>query len=173
MSRKIVLYIASSLDGYIATPSHDITWLYDDQDYGYTQFYNSIDSLIMGRKTYDVINSIGVFPYKDKECFVVSTGEHSDNSYVQFITQKIVSKIKDLKKNKSKGNIWLVGGSQIIDFFLEHHLIDEIIVSVHPVLLGAGIPLFKEREEDSIQLELIDTKTFSTDLVQLHYEVKK
>ncbi|MBD2295567.1 dihydrofolate reductase [Anabaena sphaerica FACHB-251] len=168
--RKICLFIASSLDGYIATKSGDIDWLFTDQDYGYSEFFNKIDTLIMGNKTYQQILGFGEYPYPGKEAFVFSSTQHGEkDDHVTFVGEDLKNFISKLCQS-SGGDIWLVGGSQVINYFLENKFLDEIIIAIHPILLGEGIPLFSGNNSKITQrLDLIDVKTYSSGLVQVYY----
>lgn len=146
--RKVVLFIAMSLDGYIATEDESLEWLFNvegEGDNGYSEFYETVDTLIMGRKTYDwLINQdVGDFPDKQKACYVFTTSNIPDTEVIQFVNPDIKAFILQLKKQAGK-NIWVVGGGELVTSFLEEGLIDEIIVTVAPVLLGRGIALFRE-----------------------------
>ena len=160
--RKVILFIASSLDGYIARKDGGIDWLFSDDDYGYKKFYSSVDTVIMGRKTYDVAKGFEKEPFAGKEVIVFSRKRDG-------CANDPVKASMQLKKKKGK-NIWLVGGSQIISVLMNAGLVDEIINSVHPIIIGNGIPLFDRIDETS--LKLINTKRFPSGLVQLHYDVK-
>lgn len=169
--RKVVLYIATSLDGYIARENGEIDWLFSDQDYGYTDFLSTVDTIILGNRTYRQALTFGEFPYKDKECYVFSKTIKGSNEYVTFVNDDFVPFIEDLKKKAGK-NIWLVGGTRTIDLFMKNKLIDEFIISIHPIILSKGIELFKEGN-DELNLVLRESTNFSSGLVQLHYDVKK
>ncbi|TCJ02081.1 dihydrofolate reductase family protein [Cytobacillus praedii] len=174
MSREIVLYIATSLDGFIAKENDDLQWLDDTEgegDAGYTDMYQSIDTVIMGKKTYDyVIKHTETFPYPDKKCYVYTTSENGSNEYVDFVNEDVVEFTQKLKEQEGS-KIWMVGGASILDAFIKENLIDEYIISVTPHILGSGIPLFKEKNPQ-IDLILNDTKRFGQ-FVQLHYRVKR
>ena len=174
MSREVVLYIAASLDGFIAKEDDDLQWLDDTEgegDAGYTEMYQSIDTTIMGKKTYDyVIKHTETFPYPDKKCYVFTTSEKGSNEYVDFIDEDVVEFTKKLKEQEGS-KIWMVGGAGILDAFIKENLIDEYIITVTPHILGSGIPLFKEKNPQ-IDLILIDTKRFGQ-FVQLHYKVNQ
>ncbi|BCL38380.1 dihydrofolate reductase family protein [Nostoc sp. MS1] len=167
--RKIILFIASSLDGYIARESGEIDWLFTDQDYGYTEFYDQVDTLILGNKTYQQVLSFEEYPYMDKEVFVFSkteSGETANNA--KFVNSNWLNFVNILCQSHGN-NIWLVGGAQLIHFFLQHHLIDELILSIHPIILGTGIPLIVNDSSLETQLDLKNIKTFDTGLVQIFY----
>ncbi|MCX9012182.1 MAG: dihydrofolate reductase family protein [Candidatus Methanoperedens sp.] len=166
--RKVVLFIASSLDGYIARTSGDVDWLFTDQDYGYADFLAGVDTVIMGRRTYEQALSFGEYPYKGKQGFVFSrTRKEKRDEHVAFISGGIASFIEGLKKSTGK-NIWLVGGSEVIHSCMSHDLIDEFVISVHPIILGDGIPLFRS-PLPMRKLSFRHCKTFDTGLVQLTY----
>ena len=167
--RKIILFIASSLDGYIARENGDIDWLPENTASGYDDFIKSVDTVIMGKTTYDQVLTFGDYPYKDKKSFVFTRTDQNKDENIEF-----VSDVEKFVKDGFPGtgeNIWLVGGEQIITSFLKQEGVDEIIISVIPVLLGKGIPLFKNMENE-IKLELIKTKKYDR-LVDLHYKVLK
>jgi dihydrofolate reductase len=163
--RKIILFIASSIDGYIARENGDIDWLPENATSGYDEFIESIDTVIMGKKTYDQVLSFGDYPYKDKKSFVFSRNNPSKDENVEFVSDadKLVKEIL----SNSGTNVWLIGGAEIISIFLNLDFIDEIILSVIPVVLGKGIPLFQNVEKE-IKFELIKTTDYDG-LVELHY----
>jgi dihydrofolate reductase len=171
--RKIVLYIASSLDGFIATKAHDLEWLFaaeGENDNGYSKFYDTIDTILLGRITYDWIieHEKNKFPYTDKDCYVFSSEKRKNNEYVTFVQNNIINFINDLK-NKSGKDIWIVGGSVLIHTLLKEKMIDELIIVIAPVLIGNGIPLFKE-DYYKINLRLKDIKRYNQ-FVELSYMV--
>jgi Dihydrofolate reductase len=171
--RKLVLFIASSLDGYIATEDHNLDWLLSvegEGDNGYSKFYDTVDTILMGRITYDWImeHEKGDFPYKGKECYVFSGSRKNGNEHVSFISEEVVPFIKELKDRDGK-NIWLVGGGNLISTFIQEKLIDEMIVTIAPVLLGKGIPLFQNNNFQTA-LSLKEVHHFNQ-FVELHYEV--
>lgn len=170
MVRKIVLFIASSLDGFIAREDGSIDWLFSDGDYGYTKFFRSIDTVIMGRKTYDVSLAFGDYPYKGKKGYVFTRKltKRADKN-TEFVSDP-VSLCKKLKRSPGK-NIWLVGGSDIISVLTNAGLVDEIILSTHPIILGKGIPLFKDIKRE-INLRLVKSIKFGTGLLQAYYIVR-
>lgn len=166
--RKVILFIASSLDCFIARKNGDVSWLFMDSDYGYKKFYNSIDTVLMGRKTYETAKKFEKVPYKEKKCFVFSRMQMKNNGNVDFVKNP-VQFTKSILKQKGK-NIWLGGGAEIISLFLNNKLIDEIVISMHPIILGNGIHLFKCIKKD-VKLNLISKKIYKNGLVQLKYKV--
>ncbi|MDO8634280.1 MAG: dihydrofolate reductase family protein [archaeon] len=167
--RKIVLYIAASLDGFIARKNGGIDWLFSDADYGYKQFYKSIDTVLVGNKTYKQSLGFEEAPFKGKQVFVFAHKPGKPFPGVQFVKNP-VELVQKMKKLPGKG-IWLCGGSQTISVLLNAGLCDEIILSIHPIILGSGIPLFDVQTE--IDLKFVKSKSFPSGLVQLHYLVKK
>lgn len=166
--RKVVLFIASSLDGYIARVNGDIDWLFTDQNYGYSKFLDSIDTVFMGRKTYEQVLTFGEYPYQEKTSYVFTKN-------LNFLATDDVKVITDLDNFVNNfrlldgHNIWLVGGSLLIRDFLNKNLVSEIILSVHPIILGEGIPLFAN--PNTTALQLTGCQTYSSGLVQLSYDV--
>jgi dihydrofolate reductase len=165
--RKVVLFIACSLDGYIAGNDDDIGWLFDDDDYGYKEFLSSVDTVLMGRRTYDMALRMGPFPYPDKDCYVFSRSLMGGDENVEFVNQPVIQFVKTLREKDGK-DIWLVGGSELIGPFLKDHLIDEFIISIHPILLGEGIPMFSPGFPMQT-LSLAGNTTFPSGLIQVHY----
>ncbi|QDQ02933.1 dihydrofolate reductase [Lysinibacillus fusiformis] len=176
MTREVILFIATSLDGFIAKEDDDLQWLFDAEgegegDNGYTDMYQSIDTTIMGKRTYDyVMAQTESFPYPDKKCYVFTTSETGADDYVDFVNEDVVAFTQKLKEQEGS-KIWMVGGAGILDAFMKENLIDEYIITITPHILGTGIPLFKEKNPQ-IELILINTKRYGQ-MVQLHYKVKK
>lgn len=173
--RKLVLFIATSLDGYIATEDDSLEWLFKvdgEGDNGFSEFYDTVDTVIMGRRTYDWLleQELESFPYEGKECYVFSRTVSEDNENVQFFSGDVVDLTNQLK-NKEGKNIWVMGGGDLIHSFINKRLVDELIVTVSPVLIGKGIPLFKEFDFE-IELSLKSINRFNQ-FAELHYEVKK
>lgn len=166
---KIILYIAASLDGYIARENGDIDWLPTNTDSGYAEFYKSIDIIVMGKTTYDQVLTFGKYPYKEKRSFVFTRND----SLTKDENAEFVSNTQEITKliSSSEATIWLVGGSKLLSVFLQHKLVDEIIISIMPTILGKGIPLFQNITQE-VKLELIKTTKYS-ELVELTYKVLK
>ena len=166
---KVSVYIASSLDGYIAREDGSIDWLPESSESGYDAFYKSIDTVIMGKTTYDQVRTFGVYPYKGKKSFVFSKTQQNSDENAEFVSD-VEKFVKDGFPGAGK-TIWIIGGAKIIVSFLKQGIVDEIIITKIPVLLGKGIPLF-ENLEDETKLELIKTEKYDQ-LVDLHYKVLK
>jgi dihydrofolate reductase len=175
MPRKVILYIATSLDGYIAKPSDNLDFLSivqkEGEDYGYAAFVNTVDTVIMGRKTYDwVMNQVITFPHADKEAYIITHQVRPTVGKTVFYNDSLKDLVLQLKVKKGQ-NIFIDGGAEIVHELLNHYLIDEYIISVIPILVGDGIKLFKDGRPEQ-PLELIYVKQFDTGLVQLHYKTK-
>lgn len=169
------LYIACSIDGFIAREDGSLDWLDaipnpDQLDYGYQSFYNSIDTIVMGRKTYEEVLGFGVdWPYPDSKTYVLSSKSieiKTENTYL--INEPLEYKIKKWKNNKGK-DIWVVGGGELISSMLDLGLIDEMLLTITPVILGSGIPLFPNNPKET-KFELVKTEAFDTGFVNLTYE---
>jgi dihydrofolate reductase len=171
--KKVISNVAISLDGYISKLDGDITFLSiverEGEDYGYSEFMKTIDTIVVGRKTYDKILSIGFEYPKDKDVYVITRKSKPDNGRIKFYSGSLLSLISDLK-NKEGKNIFCDGGSDIINQLLSENLFDEFIISVIPIILGEGIPLFRSKET-GMKLKLINCQKYDTGLVQLHYKV--
>jgi dihydrofolate reductase len=173
--RKLILYISCSLDGYIAKPGNDLTFLdivqKGGEDYGYKNFVDTVDTVILGRRTYDwVLNSGFEFPHQDKACYVITSRHLPPEGNIVFYNGDLTSLVNHLKATDGK-NIFCDGGSEIVNQLLKDKLFDEMIISVIPVLVGDGVRLFKDPIPEQ-RLELRSVKHFDTGLVQLHYFLK-
>jgi len=172
--RNIVLFIASSLDGYIATKDDSLEWLFNvegEGDNGYSEFYDSVDTILLGKRTFDWImkQDTEEFPYKNKECYVFTKSAIEDTDDVKFINEDVTKFVDKLKSQYGK-NIWIVGGGELLHSFIKEKLVDELIVTIAPTLLGKGIPLFREGDY-RLNLTLKGTRKFNQ-FVELHYVVK-
>jgi len=173
-SRKVILYIAASLDGYIAKPDDDLSFLsiveQEGEDYGYNDFLSFVDTIIIGRKTFDwVIGQMGKYPDEGKKVYIISRTEKPKEEYLTYYTGNIAELILNLK-TQNGANIFINGGAQIVHELLKERLIDEIIISFIPILLGNGTPLFLKDFPEQ-KLKLISSKKFSIGLLQVHYQV--
>jgi dihydrofolate reductase len=179
--RKIKLFIASSLDGYIAKEDEDTSWLFSDEDYGYKKFYDSIDTVIMGRKTYEKALKLEENPFKEKNCYIftkntILTNTDTNTDILKRTSDKnikvinnVIDFIKSLVNTDGK-NIWLVGGSEIISILMNANMVDEIILSIHPLILGNGISLFTKIKRQ-IKLKVLNSITYNSGLIQIYYKI--
>ena len=170
--RKLFLYIAMSLDGYIAAQDDDLSFLgmveKEGEDYGYGEFMATIDTIILGRKTYDKIRSMG-FPYPpgDQHVYVITRTARPATDKISYYTGSLITLVSSLKEAPGE-HIFCDGGAEIINELLKNGLIDEIIVSIIPILLGGGVRLFKDGRPEQ-KLELRSVSQFESGLTQLHY----
>ena len=171
--RKVVLYIATSLDGYIAGENDDLSFLSMveklGEDYGYNDFIKTVDTVIMGRKTYDKVLSFGIdFPHRDKKCYVLSRTRKGADENVEFFNGDISVLIHSIRKTDGK-DVFIDGGAELVFELMKQDLIDRYIISIIPVMLGNGTPLFKPGRPQQ-NLKLIDSKIFPSGLAQLWYD---
>jgi dihydrofolate reductase len=166
---KVILNLAVSLDGYIEGPNGEYDWCFADQDYGMTDFFERINLIFMGRKSYELISDNGDINAFPQAKYVFSDTLEPDLNPAVNIVPKLgfIAEVNTLK-NSTGGHIWLFGGGELISSFLAANLIDEFLLSVHPILLGGGKPLFNQLNA-RVNLQHIHTETYSSGLVQLSY----
>jgi dihydrofolate reductase len=172
MSRKIKLFIAVSVDGFIATKEGDISFLNQvdmpGEDYGYSEFMNTIDTILMGRKTYEKVLSLGQdFTQIKKTILVITKNPEFKNYNNVYFRNDLMQTIQE-QLNTTGGDIFCDGGAEIIQQLINAGLVSEITLSIIPVLLGDGIRLF-DNGLTPHNLTLIDSKSFTSGLVQLKY----
>ncbi|GAB4149080.1 MAG: dihydrofolate reductase family protein [Patescibacteria group bacterium] len=172
---KVILYIAVTVDGYIADKDGGVDWLQEFQvskyDYGFEDFYADIGSIVMGSITYEQVLSFGVeWPYSGVKTYVLSHRElPAATDSVSFYHGDLTELVERLKY---EGNIWLVGGGQVVSQFINLNLVDEIQLAVIPVLLGKGIPLFREFA-NHLKLELTQNQVFDNGAMLVKYRIRK
>lgn len=172
--RKIILQLAVSLDGFIEGPNGEFDWCFTDDDYGMTEFFKSIDAVFMGRKSYELTLSIGGSappgfpPLKE---YVFSNSLDKVEGQRILISGDLAKEVNKIKKDPGK-DIWLFGGAALTSSFINLDLVDEMALAVHPVLLGAGKPLF-QNIPGRVPLQLINTQTYPSGLVMLSYKFQK
>jgi dihydrofolate reductase len=171
--RQLILYIATSLDGFIAPPDEDLAFLnsvaQEGEDYSYAAFTATVDTVIMGRRTYDKVVAMGVpDPHPDKVLYVVTRTPRPSQGNIHFHTGDVVQLLRDLKARPGK-DIYCDGGAQLVQTLVQHDLVDRYGISVVPVLLGGGIRLFGEGRPQH-PLRLMQSRSFPTGLVQSWYE---
>ena len=159
---EIIYYVAASLDGFIATPEGGIDWLKPfegtGEDYGYGEFYASIEAVLLGRVTYEQCLEFPEWPYAGKPYWVFS--RTNDNTPASVVAEM---KARDLRR------AWLVGGGKLAAAFRAERLITQHIVSIVPLLLGAGIPLF-DGPGPRDELRLLGSRSYPSGIVQVRYE---
>ena len=165
-----------SLDGFIARKDGGIDWLDavpnpEAFDYGYVDFYNSVDVTLMGNNTYKKVISFDFdFPYQRTKNYVFSRSDKGNTEYVSFIGKDATAFVKKLKKASGK-DIWLIGGGKLNTELLNKGLIDELILTIIPVILGDGIPLFEKDAKEQF-FHLVKSRAFDNGILQTRY-VKK
>lgn len=174
----IQLFIACSLDGFIAREDGSIDWLTryqseSGEDYGYGEFIKKVGTVIMGRRTYqDLLGFDMPWPYSNCNTLVLSRSEslkiQSPNT--QQITE-VNEDVLDRLKNGNSSNTWIVGGGEVIKAFLKYKAIDELTISIIPVILGEGIPLFSAGVVET-ELILIESIPFPAGIVNLKYKLR-
>jgi len=155
MARKVILFIAQTIDGYIAETNGNIDFLIDNDftsgettDREYEKLTKRIDTVVMGRKTYDqVANELSPnnYPYDDFENYVLTRHEAESVGNIHFIRENVADLVEKLKNESSKKDIWIIGGSSIIPPLINNDLIDIYQIGVIPIVLGGGIPLFSDK----------------------------
>lgn len=177
--RRIILDLAVTLDGFIEGKNGEIDWCIMEPEMGFTNFLNQIDTILYGRKSYDLW---GQFTSENtttetekemwelvhsKEKYVFSRTQNGTDNKAIFINENIHDEVMKLK-NKPGKDIWLYGGASLITTFINLGLVDEFRLSIHPVILGEGKSLFNDIKQ-RIHLKLVNTRTFSSGVVQLIY----
>lgn len=178
--KKIVLDLAVSLDGFIEGPNGEIDWCIMDDDMDFDGFLDSVDTIFYGRVSYDMWGNyqpaVDAAPAEQKmwatvhaKQKIVFSRENRQDDKATFIKPgDLVEEVTAIKQQQGK-DIWLYGGASLIKTFIQQGLIDVYRVSVHPVVLGAGKPLF-ESMQDRLNLKLLQTNVFKSGVVQLIYE---
>ncbi|HYE10855.1 MAG TPA: dihydrofolate reductase family protein [Patescibacteria group bacterium] len=178
-SRKVILDLAVTLDGFIEGQKGEVDWCIMDSDMGFVDFLNDIDTILYGRKSYDLWgqytpeNNVSDAEKEiwqlvhSKKKYVFSRTLRTIDDKVTLINDNILEVVNELK-NKPGKDIWLYGGASLITAFINLGLVDEYRLSVHPVILGAGKPLFIDITQ-RVNLKLVNTRSFSSGVVQLCY----
>lgn len=176
--RKITLFSALSLDGHVARVDGNIDWLTsfpnpENLDFGYAEFIRTVDTTLMGNKTYQQVISFDIpFPYADKKNFVFTRSkDYADTEFVQFVSGDPAGFVHDLKQGAG-GDIWCIGGGQINGLLMEHDLIDELYLHMIPVVLGEGIPLFDGPRAVEKQFVLKGSQAYYNNILELRYAKK-
>jgi dihydrofolate reductase len=174
---KVILYIAASIDGYIAREDGAVDWLdvvaTEGEDYGYPAFYEGVDALVMGSKTYEevLLLSPGVWPYAGKLSYVLSQRNLTTDNAEIVITPQGVEDVLAQLEGHGMETVWLLGGGALAASMLALDLIDELILSIIPVTLGDGLPLFPRQGQGERKFELLQTKGYASGMVQVHYRI--
>ncbi len=175
--RKLILGLAVSLDGYIEGPNGEYDWCYTDQDYGLNEFFTRIDAVFIGRKSYEMAQqyasgnngeAIPGMPAMTEYVFSTTLKEVKPGAIL--LSGDAMAEARKIKEQPGK-DIWLYGGASLTDALMKEGLVDELWMSVHPILLGSGKPLFRP-QDGRTQLTLLHSKTYETGLVSLRYGVR-
>lgn len=174
--RKIIVSIATSADGYIARPDGSVDWLnrfHQSGDYGMAAFFRSIDTILWGRKTYDLAlalgGSAGGFGPKVKHYVFSHHPPEFPTTDVEFVNQPVRPFAERLRAEPGK-DIWIMGGGMLIASFLDEGQIDEFIIAVIPTFIGEGIPLMSPRRR-LVPLDLVSSRKYPNGVVRLHYRI--
>jgi len=166
--RKVVLGLGISLDGYIARPDGSVDFLFMPKDYSMAKFFATIDTAILGRKTYDVVKAMGGGFGGKVRYYVMSrklpAGERDGLVFTRESPSQLVASIR---RQKGK-DIWLMGGGELARDFLKADLVDELYLGVLPLLIGEGIPLFPPGFPQR-NFALVENKTYSRGMIGLKY----
>jgi dihydrofolate reductase len=168
--RKVILGLGISLDGYIARPDGGVDFLFVPKDYSMGPFFGTIDTAIMGRKTYEVALKMGGGGFNDSKMknYVFSHSQPAgERGGVTFANESPRSFLTNLRKHPGK-NVWLMGGGELAREFLKDDLVDELYIGIVPVLIGEGIPLFPSGFPQR-EFTLLENKTFSKGMIALKY----
>ena len=169
--RKVIVGVAISLDGFIEGPNGEYDWCFIDPDYSFTDFFKRIDTIFVGRKTYEMSSEMegggSGFP-KFKE-YVFSTTLDKVKKGSTIIKGDIITEVEKIKNEKGK-DIWLFGGASLATSLMNLGLVNELSLAVYPILLGGGKPLFNNVKH-RIRLKLVDAKSYASGLVSLTYNI--
>lgn len=169
---KISIYIATSIDGYIARKDGNLDWLHyghtGEEDYGFKKFSNSIDALVLGRNTYQVVANFDEWPYKGKRVIVLSHTLKDVRREAELFCGQLTDLLSKLHSENIK-HIWVDGGITACKF-LEAGLVDELTISIIAMVLGSGIPLFSGMNKEH-QCHLVSSRSYPSGLVQLKYHL--
>ncbi len=175
---KVILYIATSIDGFIARPNGKLDWLENlpnegKTDYGYADFLKTIGTIIMGKTTYNEIIGFGIdWPYQENKTFVVTNDKNfSPSTPETFVLNADFDLFINKIRKESAQDCWLVGGGKLANYFIQNNLIDRLIISIAPVILGEGIPLFAAKTIES-EWNLDNVEKFDNGIVSLTYNKK-
>lgn len=172
--KKIILYIAASLDGRIAEPDGGIEWLSgfpitEEMNYGYTEFMASIDTIVMGGRSWQELSNMDAMgAYANKVIYVVSHHNWGEKENLTFVTENVIERITALRNEPGK-DIWLFGGGELVSMLLAADLVDEMQIAYIPVILGQGIPLFPKQPKES-KWELTGSVTYDSGVLAVKYQ---
>jgi len=167
---KVVIYMAMSVNGYIAKENDETPWS-DEEWSSFSKFVKETKNLVIGKRTYEIMKANAEFEKIGNPFTVVVTKTefaHDSN----FAIAKSPKEALEILKEKNFSKVLIGGGGMLNSSFMKEKLIDEIYLDIEPIIFGKGIKLFSEEDYD-VYLELIETKSISSNVLQLHYRVKK
>jgi dihydrofolate reductase len=176
--RKLILGLAVTLDGYIEGPNGEYDWCFTDQDYGLNEFFTRVDAIFIGRKSYEMAqqhannNNGEVIPGMPAMTeYVFSKTLKSVKDGAVLVSDDSIAEARRIKEQPGK-DIWLFGGASLTEALMKEGLVDELWMSVHPILLGSGKPLFR-KQESRTKLTLLESKPYETGLVSLRFSIDR
>ncbi|RAJ31038.1 dihydrofolate reductase family protein [Pedobacter cryoconitis] len=175
--RKLILGLAITLDGYIEGPNGEYDWCFTDQDYGLNSFFERIDAIFIGRNSYEMAQQHGGINIGEAIPGMPALKEYVFSKTLTAVKEGAVLILGDSIaearriKNQPGKDIWLFGGALLYNSLMKEGLVDELWLSVHPILLGDGKLLFRE-QESGIRLRLLESKTYETGLISIRYSVE-
>lgn len=174
--RKLILGLAVTLDGYIEGPNGEYDWCFTDQDYGLNEFFTHVDAMFIGRKSYEIAQqhadktneeALPAMPTMTEYVFSKTLKTVKDGAVL--ISEDSITNARRIKEQPGK-DIWLYGGAELSDALMKEGLVDELWLSVHPIILGGGKALFSKQNRRT-KLRLLNSKTYETGLVSLRYSI--
>jgi len=172
---KVTYYVASSLDGYIAKEDGDVSWLEEldisMEDAGYDEFYSTVDALVMGRKTYEMVVSFGQWPYGGKPVWVCSSNKITPIEGCNLQAGSTPEAVYKAANEMNIKRLWLVGGGSLASSFIKDNLLTKISLSLMPIILSSGIKLFGNLPSPK-QIKKVSQEPHSSGLIQLEYAIE-
>lgn len=170
--RPVIYSVACSLDGYIAREDHSYDWIPHEQDHGLADFFKSVDTALIGRRTHDLMVEVGQPTFPGMANYVFTRNPRLPRRKgVHWVMENAVDCVRELRE-QAGNKIWLAGGSELAQTFFEAGLVDELRMAVVPILLGKGIPLFPKLSRE-LPLRLMEEKAFGNGVMRLFYQVRK
>ena len=173
--KKIIAYLATSADGFIARPDGDVTWLdrpRPSDEYGMPAFLRSIDTVVMGRETYEAGQRLGGALVEGKRNIVLSRTLPSYGIPGATVEKAEPLELANRLSDEKGKNVWLMGGANVFGSFLSAGALDELIIHVVPILIGTGMPLLDATPRE-VELKLRSTRRFADGVVRLHYDIDR
>lgn len=169
--RPLSLFISTSADGMVARTDGSTDWILTDQDYGFETFFKDVDTLFMGRKTFEKVLNAGPWPHENKKTFVFSSVLKNEYGPSITIVDRDPLIFAEEYKEQGTAKIWLVGGVQLIRTLMQQNLVDHVVLNIHKEILGSGLSLFP-LPLHSMFWKLVDSHEFPSGLVQVRYSLR-